>query len=149
MVLVTDLIAPATEAATRPDVHRLQLRQNLGKGAFTLQRGGGVSVVKAAVVGGDNLIAGLEHLGVDETLDGLGKKGVNVDGLHRGLGNLQHDGPVGTFLGLSVLGLGAVRKLQGGKLLGGVGLVVRGVVGEDSGAVEGAVVLGEVELHDH
>jgi hypothetical protein len=34
------------------------------------------------VVGGDNLITGLEHLGVDETLDRLGKKGLVVDGLH-------------------------------------------------------------------
>jgi hypothetical protein len=34
---------------------------------LTLQGGGRVTVVEAAVVGGDNLITGLEHLGVDES----------------------------------------------------------------------------------
>lgn len=35
--------------------------------------------------------------------------------------------------------------MEGGEFLGGGRLVVGGVVGEDGGAVEGAVVLGEVE----
>ena len=37
-------------------------------------------------------------------------------------------------------------ELQGGQLFGGGGLVVGGVVGEDCGAVEGAVGFGEIEL---
>ena len=145
MVLVADLVAPAAEAATRPDVHGLELGQHLGEGTLTLQRGGGVAVVEAAVVGGDNLVAGLQHLSVDETLDRLGEESLVVDRLHGGLGDLQHDGPVGTLLLLRARGLGAVRQLESGQLLASLGLVVGGVVGEDGGTVEGAVVLGEVQ----
>lgn len=146
MVLVTDLVAPATEATTGPDVLLLESGQDLGESTLTFQGGGGVAVVEAAVVGGDNLIGGLQHLGVDETLNAISQESLVVDRLHRRLGNLQHDGPVRTLLSLSALGLGAIRKLQSGKLLGALGLVVGGVVGEDGGTVEGAVVLGEVEL---
>ena len=146
VVLVTNLVAPATEAATGPDVLLLELGQDLGKSALTLQGWGGVTVVEATVVGGHDLIGGLQHLSVDETLDRLSQKSLVVDRLHRRLGNLQHDGPVRTFLGLGALGLGAIRELQSGQLLGALGLVVGGVVGEDGGTVEGAVVLGEVEL---
>jgi len=145
VVLVADLVAPAAEAATRPDTLLLQLGQDLGEGTLTLQGGGGVAVVEAAVVGRDNLVIGLEHVGVDQTLDGVGQELVVVDGLHGRLGNLQHDGPVGTLLSLSTLGLGAISQLDGGKLLRGLGLVVGGVVGEDGGTVEGAVVFGEVQ----
>ena len=146
VVLVTDLVAPATEAATGPNVLGLEAGQDLSEGTLTLKRGGGVTVVETAVVGRDDLITGLEHLGVDQTLDGVGQKGLLVDGLHRRLGNLQHDRPVRTLLSVGALGLGAVGELQGGELLGGLGLVVGRVVGEDGGTVEGAVVLGEVEL---
>lgn len=146
MVLVTDLVAPATEAATGPDVLGLEAGQDLSEGTLTLEGGGGVTVVEAAVVGRDDLVGGLEHLSVDQTLDGVGQKGLLVDRLHRGLGNLQHDRPVRALLSIGALGLGAVGKLDGGELLGSLGLVVRGVVGEDGGTVEGAVVLGEVEL---
>jgi hypothetical protein len=145
VVLVADLVAPRSETATGPDTLLLELGQNLGEGTLTLQAGGGVTVVEAAVVGGDDLITGLEHLGVDETLDRLGEESLVVNGLHGRLGNLQHDGPVGTVLSLSVLGLGAIGELESGQLLGGLGLVVRGVVGEDGGTVEGAVILGEVQ----
>lgn len=146
VVLVADLVAPAAEAATRPDVLLLQLRQQLGEGTLALQGWSRVAVVEAAVVGGDDLVVGPEHLGVDETLDGLGQDGLLVDGLQRRLGDLQHDGPVRTLLRLGVLRLGAVGQLQSGQLLGRVGLVVGGVVGEDGRTVEGAVVLREVEL---
>ena len=146
MVLVADLVAPATETATGPDALLLETGQNLGEGTLTLQRGGGVAVVEAAVVGGDNLVAGLQHLSVDETLDRLGEESLVVDRLHGGLGDLQHDGPVGTLLLLRARGLGAVRQLESGQLLASLGLVVGGVVGEDGGTVEGAVVLGDVEL---
>ena len=146
MVLVTDLVAPATETATRPDALLLELGQDLGQSTLTLQRGGGVTVVEAAVVGGHNLITGAEHLSVDETLDGVGQESLVVDRLHGRLGNFQHDRPVGTLLGVSALRLGAVGQLNGRQLLGGLGLVVGGVVGEDGGTVEGAVVLREVQL---
>lgn len=145
VVLVADLVAPAAETATRPDALLLKLGQDLGQSALTLQRWGGVAVVEAAVVGGDNLVTRTEHLGVDQTLDGVGQESVVVDGLHRRLRHFQHDGPVGTLPGLAVLGLRAVRQLDGGQLLRALRLVVGGVVGEDGGPVEGAVVLGEVQ----
>ena len=145
MVLVADLVTPRTEATTGPDVLLLHLGQDLGEGTLTLQRGGGVTVVEAAVVGRDDLVGGAEHLSVDETLDTLGQESLVVNGLHGRLGNLQHDGPVRTFLRLSGLRLRTIGDLEGRELLGGLGLVVGGVVGEDGGTVEGAVILGEVE----
>lgn len=145
VVLVTDLVAPAAETATRPDTLLLELGQDLGQSALTLQRRGGVTVVEAAVIGGDDLVARTEHLGVDETLDRVGQEGLVIDVLHGRFGNLQHDGPVGTLLGFIALGLGAVGQLDGGELLGSLRLVVGGVVGEDGGTVEGAVVLREVQ----
>ena len=145
MVLVADLVTPRAETATGPDTLLLELGQNLGEGTLTLQAGSGVTVVEAAVVGGDDFITRLEHLGVDETLDRIGEESLAVNGLHRRLGNLEHDGPVRTLLRLGVLGLGAVGELESGQLLGGLGLVVGGVVGEDGGTVEGTVVLGEVQ----
>lgn len=60
---------------------------------------GWVAVVEAAVVGGDNFVAGLEHLGVDEALDAVAEKVFVVDGLHGRLGDFEHDGPIGAWLG--------------------------------------------------
>jgi hypothetical protein len=146
VILVADLVAPAAEAATGVDALGLEAGEELGEDTFTLERRGGVAVVEAAVVGGDDLVFGLDHLGVDETLDGIGEEGVVVDGLVGRFGDFQHDGPVWACLGAGILGLGAVGKLLGGELDGRLRLVVGGVVGEDGGAVEWAVVFGEVEL---
>ena len=44
-----------------------------------------------------------------------------------------------------VVGFAAVGELLGGQFDGGLGLVVGTVVGEDGGAVEGAIVFWEVE----
>lgn len=114
VVLIADLVAPAAEATTRPDVLLLQLGQDLRKSSLALQGWSGVTVVEAAVVRGDNLVRRLQHLGVDEALDRLGQECLVVHRLHRGLRNLQHDGPVRAILGLRVLGLGAIGQLQGG-----------------------------------
>ena len=145
MVLVTDLVTPRAEAAARPDIAVLQLGQELGEGALALERWRRVAVVEAAVVGGDDLVGGTQHLRVHESLDALLKQGVVVDRLHGGLGDFQHDGPVRAFAGVGRLGLGAVGDLDSREFLGGLRLVVGGVVGEDGRAVEGAVVFGEVE----
>jgi hypothetical protein len=99
----------------------------------------------AAVVGADDLVLGAHHLGVDEALDAVAEHVLLVDGLHGGLGDLEHDAPVGALLSLGGGGLAAVGELESGQLLAGLGLVVGRVVGEDGGAVEGAVVLGEVQ----
>lgn len=145
MVLVTDLVSPGTEAATRPDVHVLQLGQELLEDTLTLESGGRVTVVELAVVGGDDLVLGLDHLGVDQTLDTVLEEVGLIHGLLGGLRNLEHDGPVRTLLGVGALGLAAVTQLEGGELDIRLGLVVGGVVGEDGGTVERSVVLGEVE----
>lgn len=146
VVLVTDLVAPAAESATGVDAHLLQLGEELGKGALALEAWGWVAVVEAAVVGGDDFVLGLDHFGVDEALDGILEEFLLVDRFHGGFGDFQHDGPVRAWLGGGGVSLGAVGELLGGELLGGLWLVVWGVVGEDGGAVEGAVVFWEVEL---
>lgn len=145
MVLVANLVSPAAEATARPDALGLELGEELLENTFTLERWGGVTVVKLAVVGGDNLVLGLDHLRVDETLDAVPEDVLLIDWLHGGLGNLQHDGPVWTGLGLARVSLAAISLVESGQLDVGLGLVVWGVVGENGGAVEGAVVLGEVQ----
>lgn len=145
VVLIADLVPPAAEAATGVNVQVLKLRQEVLEDALSLERGSGVAVVEAAVVCGNDLVLRLDHIGVDETLDALLEDLLLVDRFHGRLGNLQHDGPVGASLGLGRLSLAAVGQVEGGQLLAVLGLVVRRVVGEDGGAVEGAVVLREVQ----
>lgn len=148
VVLVADLVLPAAEAATRVDVLGLQLGQELCQHAVALKGGCGVTMVEFAVVGGNDLILGQDHLGVDEALNTVLEQALLVNGLHGRLRNLQHDGPVRTLLCLGRIGLLAVGLVQSRQLGVLLGLVVRGVVGEDGGTVEGAVVLREVELYE-
>lgn len=145
VVLVTDLVPPGAEAATGPDVHVLELRQELLEDTLTLERWGWVSVVEAAVVSADDLVGRLEHLGVDETLNAVLQHVLLVDRLHARLRNLKHDAPVWALSDSVRLWLAAISELDGRELDGSDRLVVWGVVGEDGGAVEWAVVLGEVE----
>lgn len=145
VVLVTNLVSPATEAATGVDVHVLELGKELSEDALTLQGGSGVTLVELAVVGRDDLILGLDQVGVDETLNAVLEEVLLIDGLHGGLGYFQHDRPVRTLLGLRRRSRAAVGKVLSGQLGLLLGLVVGRVVGEDGGTVEGAVVLGEVQ----
>ena len=105
-------------------------------------------MVELPVVDGYDLILGLAHGGVDETLDAVCNEGVCVDRLLVRLGNLQHDRPVGPLsLGLAIntLAQRRVSSLHSAQLdvLGRA--VVGRVVGEDGCTVEGRVGLGEVE----
>lgn len=145
VVLVTNLVSPAAEAATGEDVHGLELGEDLLEDALTLESGGGVTVVESTVVGGDDLVLGLDHLGVDKTLDAVLEEVLNIDRLHGRLRNLEHDGPVRTLLSLGRSSLLTVGKVESRKLGVLLRLVVGGVVGEDGGTVEGAVVLREVQ----
>ena len=149
VVLVANLVAPAAEATARQNVLSLQLGEELLQDTLTLQAGSRVAVVEAAVVGGNNLVLGADHVRVDETLDAVLEESLLVNRLHARLGNLEHDGPVGTLLGLRGSSLVTVGEVEGGQLLVGLGLVVGRVVGEDGGTVEGAVILGEVQLSAH
>ena len=146
VVLVADLVPPAAESATGPDVHILELGQELSEDTLALERGSRVPVVEATVVGGDDLILGEDHLGVDQSLDALLQECLLVNRLHARLGNLKHDGPVGTGLGLTRRRLRTVCVVQSGQLDVILRLVVRRVVGEDGRTVERAVILREVEL---
>ena len=144
MILVTDLVAPAAEAAAGVDILGLEGGEEFGEDAFALEGGSGVAVVEAAVVGGDDFVVGAEHFGVEEALDGVFEEVGVVDGFHTGFGDLEHDGPVRTGLGFFGFGGFAGGELERGEELGGSGLVAGGVIGEDCSAVEGAVVFREV-----
>ena len=113
MVLVADFVSPAAEAAAGVDVLFLELGEELFEDAFALEGWGWVTVVEAAVVGADDLVIGLEHFGVDETLDAVTEHVCVVDGLQRGLGDFEHDGPVGPFSRGGVRALFAGCKLHG------------------------------------
>lgn len=95
MVLVADLVAPAAEAAAGVDVFGLEPGQQGREHAFALEGRGRVAVVEAAVVGRDELVGGLEHVGADEAADGVFDDGSVGDGFEGGLGDFEHDGPVG------------------------------------------------------
>jgi len=103
-------------------------------------------VIETTVIGGDNFIIGLDHFGVDETLNGVTEDVGLVNWLHGRLGNFQHDRPVRAFLGLARLRFASISEVLSWELDGLVWLVVWGIVGEDGGTVEGAVILREVEL---
>lgn len=65
VVLVANLVPPATEPTSGVDTEVLELRKKLGQNTLTLQRWRGVAVVELAVVGRDNLVLRLNHVGVD------------------------------------------------------------------------------------
>jgi hypothetical protein len=69
MILVADLVAPAAETTSGVDIFSLKLGEKFLENALTLERRSGVTVVKAAVVGGDDFVLGFNHLSVDKTLD--------------------------------------------------------------------------------
>ena len=95
MILVADLVAPAAEAAAGVDVFCLELGQQGLEHAFALEGRGRVAVIEAAVVGRNDLVGGLEHVGADEAADGVFDDGLVIDGFEGGLGNFEHDGPIG------------------------------------------------------
>ena len=146
MILIPDFVPPAPEAAARIDPHVLQLGEELFKNAFAFKAGGRVAVVEAAVVGGDDLVGGLQHFGVDEAADAVFQESFVVDRFQRGFGDFEHYGPIRAGFGGGAGLLLAGGKLEGGEVGFGGRLVVGRVVGKDGSAVEGAVVFGEVEL---
>lgn len=145
VVLVTDLVSPAAESTTGENVHSLELGEDLLEDTLTLKGGGGVTMVESTVVSRDNLVLGLDHLGVNETLDAILEEVLNIDRFHGRLGNLQHDRPVRSLLSLRSRRFLTIGKVKRGELGILLRLVVGGVVGEDSGTVEGTVVLGEIQ----
>jgi hypothetical protein len=142
----TNLVSPAAETTSGVDVLGLELGKKLFEDALTFKRRGWVTVIETTVISGDNFIIRLDHFGVDETLNGVTKDVGLVNWLHGRLGNLQHDRPVWALLGLARLGFASIGEVLGWELDGLVWLVVWGIVGEDGGTVEGAIVLREVEL---
>lgn len=69
-----------------------------------------------------------------------------VYGFIRGLGDFKHNLPVRTGLGVRRRWLLAIGQLLGGELDIFFRLVAGGVVGENSGTVEGTVVFDKVQL---
>ena len=99
---------------------------------------------EATVIGRDDLVLRLDHLGVDKSLNAVLEEVVMVNRLHRRLGDFQHDRPVRAFLGLSRLGLAAIGKVLSWQLDRLVWLIVWRVVGENGRTVERAVILRKI-----
>ena len=68
-ILVSNFILPASKSSTGEDIFGLKLGKKFLQNTITLEGGRRVTVVEATVVGRDNLIGRLDHLGVDKTLD--------------------------------------------------------------------------------
>mmetsp|Transcript_14864 Transcript_14864/g.41788 ORF Transcript_14864/g.41788 Transcript_14864/m.41788 type:complete len:575 (-) Transcript_14864:45-1769(-) len=158
VVLVGHLVLVGAKAATGPDALGPQERQGLLQDPIAGKGGSGVAVLQAPVVDGDDLVGGLHKLGADCALDGLlhqlrprpgGARegdGLLVDRLEAGgLRDLKHEGPVGPLLWLAICRGAAVGCAKGGQLGARLGAVLLGVMAEDGGAVERAVVLGVVQ----
>lgn len=103
-------------------------------------------MIKLAVICRNNLILGLDHVGVDKTLNAIPQDIGLIYRLHAGLRNFQHDGPVWAFFRFTTRRLLAISEGKGGQLDVGLGLIVRRIVGENGGSVERAVVFREVKL---
>lgn len=103
-------------------------------------------MVKATNVGADDFILWFQQVSVDQTLDAVRKQGVMVNWFVRRLRNFKHDRPVWTGLRFRRGWPLAVGQLLCGKFSVVTGLVVRGVVGENSGTVEWTVIFDEVQL---
>ena len=80
--MLTYLISPASETATGPDILGLKLRKQFLEHALTLKGGSWVAMIETAVVSGDNLVCGLNHVGVDEALNRVLEESGLVDWLH-------------------------------------------------------------------
>lgn len=87
MVLIANFVAPAAKATPGVNVLFLQFGQKGLEHAFALKGRRGVAMIEAAVVRRDNLVGGLEHVGVDEPTDRVGQNGLVVHGLKRRLGD--------------------------------------------------------------
>lgn len=85
------LVSPAAKAAAGVNAQVLQLGQQLREDTLALQGGSGVALIELAVVGGHDLVARPDHVGVDETLNAVLQKVLLIHRLHGGLGHLQHD----------------------------------------------------------
>lgn len=146
VILVANLVLPGSEAAPGENIFALEIRQRLGQGIVTLEARRGIPVIEAANVGADDLVFGVQQAGVDEPLDAVLEQRFLLDGLVRGLGDFEHDGPVGSGLRSRRLGLLAVGELLGSELDLVAGLVEWAVVGEYGRPVERTIVLDEIEL---
>lgn len=146
MVLVANFVLPRSETPAGQDILLLEVGQDLGQRTITLKAGSRIAMVKATNVSADNLILWLQQISVDQALDVVGQQGVMVNRLVRRLGNLEHNGPVWSGLRLRRSGLLTVGQLLGGQLDLVFGLIIRGVVGENSSPIEWAIVFREVQL---
>lgn len=147
VVLVADFVLPRSKPTTRQNVLLLEVGQDLAQGTITLETGSGVTVVKATDVGADNFVLWFQQVSVDQTLNAVREQGVMVDRLVRRFRDFKHDRPVWAGLRVRRGWLLAIGQLLGGKFGIVAGLVVRGVVGEDSSTIEGTVIFDKVQLY--
>jgi hypothetical protein len=80
--LISNFILPASKPSTGEDILGLELGEEFLQYPITLKGRRWVTVVEAAVVGGNDLISRLDHLSVNETLDRVLEEVVLVNWLH-------------------------------------------------------------------
>jgi hypothetical protein len=126
----------------------LKFGEEFFENALTFKGWRWVAVVEATVIGRDDLILRLDHFGINKSLNGVLEEVGMINWLHGRFGDFQHDGPIRTLPGLAGFGLAFICEILSWELDRLIWLVVWRIVGENSGTVEGAVVLGEVELRE-
>ncbi len=78
----TNLVSPAAKTTSGIDILRLELWKELLEDALALEMGSWVTVIETTVIGGDNFIVSLDHIGVDETLNRITEHVGLVNWLH-------------------------------------------------------------------
>ena len=80
--MVSYFVLPTSKSSTGENVLRLKLGEEFLQDTITLERWCRITVIEAAVVGGNDLIGRLDHLSVDQTLDGVLEKVGLVNWFH-------------------------------------------------------------------
>lgn len=95
MVLVSNFVLPGPKPTARENVLAVEVRLDFCQCTIPLKSRSRISMIETSDVSAHNLVLGFQKVCVNETLDGFLEQSLLVDRLVGGLGNFEHDGPVG------------------------------------------------------
>lgn len=98
MVLIAHLIAPAAKATARINAFLLKFGEEGFKYAFALKGWRWIAVIETARVSGYDFVLGLKERSSDKPPDAVCQDGFLIDWFESGLGDFNHDRPIGAWL---------------------------------------------------